>query len=132
MDGDLDSDNASPLVEFLSDQQAPIYYSPDRQYEITNPNAYLADTFWQLFVDIGAGLHTRKWCSSHETRQLEFPHKNLYIHATATFWGLGQLTRYHQAHVLVGDCLWFIPGNQMVINGETIALQANIIIDHIH
>ena len=34
--------------------------------------------------------------------------------------------------MLVGDCLWFIPGNQMVINGETIALQAQSIIDHIH
>ena len=132
IDGDLDSDNTSPFMDFLDEQRAPIHYSPYRLYTIVSPNAYLADKIRQLFTDIGAGFHKRKWCSRHETRTIEFPYKHLYIHSTAPFWCLGKLTRYHQTFDLVGDCYWFIPGYQMVINGETIVLQAQSVIDHVH
>ena len=129
IDGDFDSDNTSPFMFFLDREREPIR-CVDRRYATIRPNAYLADKFLNLFVDIGAGFHKRRWCSSHDTQRIEFPHKNLYIHATAPFWCLGQLTRYHQAHDLVGDCYWFLPGHQMVFNGETIVLQAQSIIDH--
>ena len=93
---------------------------------IVNPNSLLADKYWTVFKDIGAGFHSCKLCSQHTNEKpVAFPHKHLYLHATCQFWTLGsQLTRYHMMADLVGDCYWFPPAHQHVLVGETIALQA--------
>ena len=133
IDGDSNSDNTSPFVLFLDDQRAPVGRNTSRfLYTIVNPNCYLADKFWHIFNDIGAGFHTRKWCCQYEVKNVAFPNKNLFVHATAQYLCIGpQLTRYHQAKDLVGDCYWFIPSHQLVMSGETVVLQTHSVIAHL-
>ena len=82
-------------------------------------------------LDLGSGFQQCRWCSQHERRTLKYPHRYLYIHATAHIWCFGQLTRYHKARDLVDGYLWFPPEFQIVLRGETITLEARSVIDRI-
>ena len=103
----------------------------DLNCNVIYPNAWLADKWKRLMSEIGAGFQQVRWCSRHERSILKFPHRNLYIHATAHVWCFGQITRYHQARDLVGGCLWFPLAFQIVLRGETIILEARCVIDSI-
>ena len=117
IDGDLDTDNTAPFIDFLDEHRGPLRSRASWVRDsIALPNAWLATTMKQLMTDIGAGFQQRRWCSRHEYRTLKYPHRNLYVHATAHVWCLGQLTRYHQLFDFVGGCFWFPPASQCVLN----------------
>ena len=132
IDGDLDTDNTAPFVEFLEDHCGP--FRSQRQWvndSVIYPNAWLADKWKKLMSEIGVGFQQVQWCSRPEHSTPKFPHRNLYIHATAHNWCLGPITRYHQARDLVGGCLWFPPSFQIVLRGETIILQVKSVMDRV-
>ena len=135
MDGDSSWDNVFALMSFLGDLRVPALRNAGGRDKsvIVNPNNWLADKYWIVFKDIGAGFHSCKWCSERmDDKAVALPYKHPYLHATGQFWVLAsQLTRYHMMADLVGDCYWFPPAHQHVLVGETIALQAKSVIAHL-
>ena len=135
MDGDSGWENAAALLSFLSDLRMPALRNTGGRdpSNIVNPNSWFADEFLQFFKDVGAGFHSRNWCSEHvEDKASILPHRHLYLHATGQFWVIGsQLTRYHMMADLVGDTYWFPPAHQHVLDDEAITLQFKTIKQHI-
>ena len=88
MDGDSGWGKIAALMSFLNDLRTQSLRNAGGRdpSTIVNPNSWLADKFYQVFKDIGAGFHSRKWCNEHmDDKAVAFPHKHLYLHATHQF-----------------------------------------------